>query len=171
MILQNGCYGNYEILSDECAFKKYKEVIDMSSAIIVCTHGHASEEMIKTAEMIMGEQENVSFVNFVPGENTDDLVGKFERELTQLDCSKGVLVMVDLFGGSPFNAISQLALTDENIEVITGVNIPMIIETLVLRSSQDLKQLVQSAKDIGVSGITVLEKNIDANNDDMEDEL
>lgn len=143
----------------------------MSSAIIICTHGHTSEEMIKTAEMIMGEQENISFVNFVPGENTDDLVRKFEGELTQLDCSKGVLVMVDLFGGSPFNAISQLALADENIEVITGVNIPMIIETLVLRASQDLKQLVQSAKDIGVSGITVLEKNIDENIDEMEDEL
>lgn len=143
----------------------------MSSAILVCTHGHASEELLKTAEMIMGKQENVGFVNFVPGENTDDLVGKFQVELDQLDRTKGVLVMVDLFGGSPFNAISQLALVDENIEVIAGVNVPMLLETLILRSSQDLKQLVQSAKDIGISGITILEKNIDENNDDSEDEL
>lgn len=143
----------------------------MSSAIIVCTHGHASEEIIKSTEMIMGKQENISHINFVPGENTDDLVAKFKDELSALDCSKGVLVMVDLFGGSPFNAISQLALTNENIEVVTGVNIPMLLETLVLRSSQDLSQLVQSAKEIGVNGITILEKNFDDNSDDMEDEL
>jgi mannose/fructose/sorbose-specific phosphotransferase system IIA component len=143
----------------------------MSSAIIVCTHGHASEEIIKTAEMIMGEQENVGFVNFVPGENTDDLVGKFQKSLDELDRSKGVLVMVDLFGGSPFNAISQLALADENIEVITGVNIPMVLETLALRASQDIKSLAETAKNAGINGVTVLEKNIEESNDDVEDEL
>lgn len=143
----------------------------MSSAIIVCTHGHASEEIIKTAEMIMGEQKNVGFVNFVPGENTDDLVGKFQEKLDQLDVSKGALVMVDLFGGSPFNAISQLALADENIEVITGVNIPMVLETLALRSTQDVKGLVETAKNAGVNGVTVLDKNVEESNDDMEDEL
>ena len=143
----------------------------MSSAIVVCTHGHASEEIIKTAEMIMGEQDNVGFVNFVPGENTDDLVGKFKESLDQLDISKGALVMVDLFGGSPFNAISQLALADDNIEVITGVNIPMVLETLVLRASQDIKSLAETAKNAGINGVTVLNKTIEDSNDDMEDEL
>jgi len=142
----------------------------MGRAIIVCTHGHTSEAMIKSAEMIMGEQENIGFINFVSGENTADLIAHYQQEMKQLDCTSGLLVMVDLFGGSPFNAISQLALTDENIEVIAGVNIPMLLETLALKQSLSLTELTESAKVIGTSGITILEKDL-AEEDEMEDEL
>src|SRR5690625_7310127 len=101
----------------------------MGRAIIVCTHGHTSEAMIKSAEMIMGEQENIGFINFVSGEKTADLIAHYQQEMKQLDCTSGSLVMNDLIGGSPFNAISQLAATDENIEFIAGVNIPTTLET------------------------------------------
>ena len=144
---------------------------NICSAILVSTHGSTAEEIIKTAEMIIGKQENISFVNFFPGESTDDLMNKFQKELSLLDCSKGALVMVDLFGGSPFNVISKLAFINKNIEVITGVNIPMMLETLILRTSQDLEQLVIKAETTGINGITILDKNILENNDEMEDEL
>ena len=144
----------------------------MSSAILVCTHGHTSEQMIKTAEMIVGSQENVGFVNFVPGENTEDLTKKYEEELSKLDCSQGVLVMVDIFGGSPFNAIGTLAYNDDSMEVITGVNVPMLLETLLLRESLDLKGLLDHAKTAGINGITILEKTvINEVEVEMEDEL
>ena len=143
----------------------------MSSAILVCTHGHTSEQMIKTAEMIVGLQENIGFVNFVPGENTEDLTKKYVKALRELDSSQGVLVMVDIFGGSPFNAIAPLAYGDANIEVITGVNIPMLLEAFILRESLDLKELLESARTSGVNGITILEKNLDVVEVEKEDEL
>lgn len=142
----------------------------MSSAILVCTHGHTSGHMIKTAEMIVGSQENIGFVTFVPGEGTEDLKKKYQNELNKLECSQGVLIMVDMFGGSPFNAIATLAYREENLEVITGVNIPMLLEVFMLRESLDLKGLLERAKTAGVNGITILEKNI-VNGVELEDEL
>lgn len=142
----------------------------MSSAILVCTHGHTSGYMIKTAEMIVGKQENIGFVNFVPGEGTEDLGQKYRNAIKKLECSHGVLVMVDMFGGSPFNAIATLAYLDENMEVITGVNVPMLVEIFILRESLDLKGLLERAKTAGINGITTLEKNL-INEVEMEDEL
>ena len=143
----------------------------MSSAILVCTHGHTSEQMIKTAEMIVGSQENIGFVNFVPGENTEDLTKKYVKAISELDSSEGVLVMVDLFGGSPFNAIATLAYGDKNIEVITGINIPMLLDAFILRESLDLKGLLESARTSGINGITTLERNFTVVEVEMEDEL
>ena len=143
----------------------------MSSAILVCTHGHTSEQMIKTAEMIVGLQENIGFVNFVPGENTEDLTIKYVKAISELDSSHGVLVMVDLFGGSPFNAIATLAYHDKNMEVITGVNVPMLLETFISRDSLLLKDLLERARIAGINGITTLERNFTVVEVEMEDEL
>ena len=142
----------------------------MSSAILVCTHGYTSEHMIKTAEMIVGKQGNIGFVTFIPGEGTEDLEKNYRNELNKLERSQGVLVMVDMFGGSPFNAIATLAYLDENMEVITGVNVPMLVETFILRESLDLQGLLERAKTAGIDGITTLEKNL-INEVEMEDEL
>lgn len=142
----------------------------MSSAILVCTHGYTSEHMIKTAEMIVGKQGNIGFVTFVPGEGTEGLGKKCRNELRKLECSQGVLVMVDVFGGSPFNAIATLAYLNENMEVITGVNVPMLLETFILRESLDLKGLLECAKTAGINGITTLDKNL-INEVETEDEL
>ncbi|WP_162985861.1 mannose/fructose/sorbose PTS transporter subunit IIA [Virgibacillus sp. Bac330] len=143
----------------------------MNSAIIVCTHGNAAMEMLKTAEMIMGKQENILPTNFVPGENTADLIKKYHLLCEQLDCTNGVLIMVDLLGGSPFNAASQIALQNRHIEVITGVNIPMLLETLITRNSKTLQQLLEISIAAGKNGISKLNKN-NIEKDDLEgDEL
>lgn len=132
----------------------------MSSAILVCTHGYTSKHLIQTAEMIVGPQENIGFINFIYGESTVDLKRKYRQEIQELDCSEGLLIMVDLFGGTPFNAIAILAYDKTNMEVITGVNIPMLVETFLARELLDLKALLKNAKMVGRNGITTLEKNI-----------
>lgn len=143
----------------------------MNSAIIVCTHGNTAMEMLKTVEMIMGKQENILPTYFVPGENTADLIRKYHMLIEQLDCTNGVLIMVDLLGGSPFNAASQIALQNDKIEVITGVNIPMLLETLVSRNSKTLQQLLETSITAGKNGISQLNKN-SIEKDDLEgDEL
>lgn len=72
----------------------------MSIAIIIGTHGAAAEQLLKTAEMILGEQSNVAYIDFVPGENAETLIEKYNDRLTGLDTSKGVLFLVDTWGGS-----------------------------------------------------------------------
>ena len=96
----------------------------MTIAIVIGTHGWAAEQLLKTAEMLLGEQENVGWIDFVPGENAETLIEKYNAQLAKLDTSKGVLFLVDTWGGSPFNAASRIVVDKEHYEVIAGVNIP-----------------------------------------------
>ena len=105
----------------------------MTIAIVIGTHGWAAEQLLKTAEMLLGEQENVGWIDFVPGENAETLIEKYNAQLAKLDTSKGVLFLVDTWGGSPFNAASRIVVDKEHYEVIAGVNIPMLVETFMAR--------------------------------------
>ncbi|CCJ89015.1 PTS system, mannose-specific IIA component / PTS system, mannose-specific IIB component [Cronobacter turicensis 564] len=73
----------------------------MTIAIVIGTHGWAAEQLLKTAEMLLGEQENVGWIDFVPGENAETLIEKYNAQLEKLDTSKGVVFLVDTWGGSP----------------------------------------------------------------------
>lgn len=129
----------------------------MSIAIIIGTHGSAAEQLLKTAEMILGKQENVSWIDFVPGENTETLIEKYTSRLIDLDTTAGVLFLVDTWGGSPFNAASRMVIDKENYEVVTGVNIPMLAETFMARDDNlHFQKLVGIAVETGRGGIKVL---------------
>ncbi|EDO1175762.1 PTS mannose transporter subunit IID [Listeria innocua] len=132
----------------------------MPVAIIIGTHGEAARELLKSAEMIIGKQDNVEFITFVPGENTDTLITKYKEKLDKLDTSEGVIFMVDLFGGSPYNASSQIAFPEENMDVITGVNIPMLLETLSMRAASNQKDLVKTAITAGSDGVKSLKASL-----------
>ncbi|UZX56628.1 PTS mannose transporter subunit IIAB [Yersinia ruckeri] len=129
----------------------------MSIAIIIGTHGAAAEQLLRTAEMILGEQQNVAFIDFVPGENAETLIEKYTGKLAGLDTSKGVLFLVDTWGGSPFNAASRIAVDKENYEVITGVNVPMLAETFMARDDNpSFAELVGIAVETGREGVKAL---------------
>lgn len=79
-------------------------------AILVGTHGRFSEELVKSCEMICGEQKNVRAVTLVPGEGPDDVVKKYEAAIKELDCTDGVLFLNDLFGGVVRTAVLSSAM-------------------------------------------------------------
>ena len=118
-------------------------------ALIIGTHGKFSEELVKSAEMIFGSQENVGVVTFKPGEGTENLVEKYNNLINELNCEDGVLFMVDLFGGSPFNAASILALKNDNMEIVAGVNLPILLEVFSSRDFLSLSELVTIAQNTG----------------------
>jgi len=126
-------------------------------AIVIGTHGFAAEQLLKTAEMLLGEQENVGWIDFVPGENADTLIVKYNAELEKLDTSEGVLFLVDTWGGSPFNAASRIVVDKDHHEVIAGVNIPMLVETLMARDDKpSFDELVAVAVETGREGVKAL---------------
>lgn len=137
-------------------------------AIIIGTHGNFSEQILKSAEMIFGKQENVSSVTFHPGEGPDDLVAKYKMELEKLDCKDGVLFLVDLFGGSPFNAASRIVTEEENpnIDIVAGINLPMLLEVYGARSFSSIKELVNTAKQAGNEGIKSLKEVLSEQEDE-----
>ncbi|UVK77535.1 MAG: mannose-specific PTS enzyme IIAB component [Sodalis sp. Fse] len=129
----------------------------MNTAMIIGTHGSAAKQLLKTAEMILGEQQNVAWVDFVPGENAETLIKKYIALLANLDTTTGVLFLVDTWGGSPFNAASRIVVDKENYEVITGVNIPMLIETFMARDDNtSFPKLVSIAMEAGRVGVKAL---------------
>lgn len=136
------------------------------TAIIIGTHGKFSQEILRSSEMIFGEQENVSAVTFEPGEGPDDLVKKYKKELEQLDLKKGVLFLVDLFGGSPFNAASRIVSENENMDIVTGINLPMLLEVYGVRDSSNFQELVDTAKNAAKDGIKSLKEVLVQQEDD-----
>lgn len=129
----------------------------MTIAIVIGTHGWAAEQLLKTAEMLLGEQENVGWIDFVPGENAETLIEKYTAQLEKLDTSKGVLFLVDTWGGSPFNAASRIVVDKEHYEVVAGVNIPMLVETLMARDDNPgFDELVALAVETGREGVKAL---------------
>ncbi|WP_267369198.1 MULTISPECIES: PTS mannose transporter subunit IIAB [unclassified Pantoea] len=135
----------------------------MTIAIVIGTHGWAAEQLLKTAEMLLGEQENVGWIDFVPGENAETLIEKYETQLAKLDTTQGVLFLVDTWGGSPFNAASRIVVDKPQYEVIAGVNIPMLVETLMARDDNPtLGELVAVAVETGREGVKALKAKEEA---------
>ncbi|PHM38020.1 PTS system N-acetylgalactosamine-specific transporter subunit IIB [Xenorhabdus innexi] len=124
---------------------------------MIGTHGAAAEQLLRTTEMLIGEQENVSYIDFVPGENADTLFEKYNKKLESLDTTQGVLFFVDTWGGSPFNAANRIAVDKEDYEIITGVNVPMLVEAFMCRDDDpSMKELVAVALETGREGIRTL---------------
>lgn len=112
------------------------------AAVVVGSHGSFSRELINSAEMICGKQTNIGCVTFNPGESADDLVGKYEEVVSKLDCTDGVLFIVDLFGGSPYNAASRIAIRDQNMDIVTGINLPIALEIFGMHDFSSVDELV-----------------------------
>ena len=102
--------------------------------LIVAIHGKMSEETVNLTKMVLGESELLDFVTFVPGEGPEDLIEKYNNIISKYD-SEGTLFLVDLFGGSPYNAACRVVAETENTDVITGVNVPMLLEVLDAREA------------------------------------
>ncbi|MBU3176003.1 mannose/fructose/sorbose PTS transporter subunit IIA [Clostridium estertheticum] len=132
-------------------------------AIILGTHGKFSEEILKSTELILGKQENVATITYLPGEGADDLMKKYEDVIQSLQCEAGVLFMVDLFGGSPFNAASRIAAKEENMDIITGINIPMLLAVFSVREDSTVDELAAIAISTGQLGIKSLKETLKNN--------
>ena len=130
----------------------------MGIAIIIATHGVAAEQLLRTTEMLIGEQENVAFIEFVPGENQETIIGKYQDKLAnELAGCDQVLFLVDTWGGSPFNAANRVADGKDNMEVVTGVNVPMLVETFMARDDDpSLEELAEIAVETGRGGVRAL---------------
>ncbi|QLB12613.1 PTS system D-mannose-specific IIA component (Man family) /PTS system D-mannose-specific IIB component (Man family) [Bisgaardia hudsonensis] len=130
----------------------------MTIGIIIATHGVAAEQLLKTTEMLIGEQDNVATIDFVSGENAETIISKYQEKLdnTLSHCDE-ILFLVDTWGGSPFNAANRVSEGKENMDVVTGVNVPMLVETFMGRDDKPtLKELVNIALETGRMGVRAL---------------
>ena len=105
----------------------------------------------------------------MPGEGPEDLIEKYNNIISKYD-AEGTLFLVDLFGGSPYNAACRVVAETKNTDVITGVSVPMLLEVLDAREeTSDVSELVQVAKNSGINGIKIFSELFRASDDSDED--
>jgi len=115
--------------------------------VVVATHGRLAEEMIRTAEAVVGRLEQVAAVSVVA--TSPDMRGDLKEAIQRVDQGEGVLLLTDLLGGSPTNLCVSF-LTERKVEVVTGVNLPMLLKLSGLRASG--KPIAQIAHDLAEAG-------------------
>jgi len=126
-------------------------------AILVVTHIDLGREFIKAAEFIVGRIEASGTVSIAETTNSDKIRKRIEERIEELDTGEGVLILTDMFGGTPSN-LSLSFLQKDRVEVLTGVNLPMIIFIHQNRSGMNLKELAEKAQDAGKAGISLAGK-------------
>ena len=128
--------------------------------IVVVSHGLMAEGMLDAARMIVGEQERLVSVTLREADGIESLTERVAAAVEQVDAGDGVLVLVDVFGASPFNASARVAMQRSKVEVLTGMSLPMLLELAVQCEGQDLSALTQVARDAGTSGIRTLSETL-----------
>jgi len=128
--------------------------------IVVVSHGQMAEGMLDAARMIVGEQERLVSVTLREADGIESLTERVAAAVEQVDAGDGVLVLVDVFGASPFNASARVAMQRGKVEVLTGMSLPMLLELVVQREGQDLRALTQVGYDSGTRGIRTLSETL-----------
>ena len=107
----------------------------MGIGIIIASHGKFAEGIHQSGSMIFGDQEKVQIVTFMPSEGPDDLYAHFNDAIAQFDADDEILVLADLWSGSPFNQASRVMgeNPDRKMAIITGLNLPMLIQAYTER--------------------------------------
>jgi PTS system mannose-specific IIA component len=123
--------------------------------IVVATHCQLGDALIEAAEFIIGKRpESLVSVSIDLNENADKLRRKIAAGIKQVDSREGVLILTDMFGGTPSN-LSYSFLEDGHIEVVSGVNLPMLIRAANTRGKMALDELAVSLEDFGKKSISL----------------
>jgi len=119
---------------------------------VIVTHGHLANELLAAAEMIIGPISNVTAASIDWHDDVDVAREALERAIARVSQGRGVLLLTDMFGGAPTD-IASMFLGDSAIEVVTGVNLPMIIMLAKQTSEKSLAEVARSVRDSGTEGI------------------
>lgn len=119
------------------------------AGLVIVSHGHFAEEALHSVEMIMGKQDYAEAISLMPGESMDGLSKKIENSMKRLEKCKSIFIFIDMWGGTPSNASIAFLLQRNNIKIISGINIPMLIEFFSSRTLPEeelVKSVVESAR-------------------------
>jgi len=122
--------------------------------MVLVTHGRLAVEFRSALEHVVGPQKNCEAVCIGPDDDMEERRDDILAAVEKVDDGGGVIVLTDMFGGTPSNlAISVMQ--NRNLEVIAGVNLPMLVKLARVRSEMDMRQSVREAQDAGRKYINV----------------
>lgn len=122
--------------------------------LLIISHCELGRELLKAAELIMGRLENAESIAITQTTGSQEMIDAIAQKIEAMNEGEGVLILTDMFGGTPSN-LSLSFLDDENVEVLTGVNLPMVISAAQDRRRFVLGDLGERAKEAGLKSIAL----------------
>lgn len=119
--------------------------------LLVVSHGDLAKELIKSSEMIAGEAEDVHAVTLQPGETPEQFQAKVDQVMDAIGENE-TLILIDIFSGTPYNITARQVLK-ENVECVTGVNLPMLIEAILSREDEKVSDLAETISQAGANSV------------------
>ena len=125
--------------------------------LLIVTHSNLGREFINAAEFIVGRIEAVDAVSITETTDSEGISKTIQKKVEALDRDQGVLILTDMFGGTPSN-ISLSFLKEGQVEVLTGVNLPMVLAIARNRSDSTLSEVAKTAEEAGKMSISLASK-------------
>ena len=126
----------------------------MRVGVVIVTHYRLGEEFLQALELIVPESPRFIAVSVDPKRSVDEMRAAIAEAIQEADQGGGVLVLTDMFGGTPSN-LSLAFLKEQQVEVVTGVNLPMLIKLATLGETKPLDELATMIKNYGQRNISV----------------
>ncbi|EOU1757022.1 PTS sugar transporter subunit IIA [Clostridium perfringens] len=122
--------------------------------VIVATHGEMAKGLFDAIDMICGTQEKFSIVSLKRGQDAESFGEELREKINELNSDEGVVVLVDLLGATPMNQSALNLYKSDKVEVITGVNLTMVVTATMERDCfSDIKELVEKIKNDGKDSV------------------
>jgi PTS system mannose-specific IIA component len=119
---------------------------------VIVTHGQLASEFLAAAEMIVGAVKHIAAVSIGWHDDVEAATDEVERAIHRVSEGRGVLILTDMFGGTPTN-ITAMFLSEGEVEVVTGVNLPMVIKLASQTELESLTEVAHRVRDQGREGI------------------
>ncbi len=126
----------------------------MKIGVVIVTHYRLGDEFLQALRLIVPDAPEFRAVSIEPTQSVDEMRSHISAALDAADQGEGVLVLTDMFGGTPSN-ISLSFLDEHQVEVVTGLNLPMLIKLATLRETKSLEDLAAFIKEYGQRNISV----------------
>jgi PTS system mannose-specific IIA component len=122
--------------------------------VLITTHGNLGKELIKAAQLIKGPLNDILHVSVDQTKDFEEIKKEIGNAIKKLDKGRGVLILTDLFGGTPSN-ISLSFMKEGKVEVLTGVNLPMLLKLSDIKESMSLREFACFIKEYGQKNISL----------------
>ena len=131
--------------------------------IIIVTHGNLALELKSAMEHILGVQKNIEIICISSDDDLDERKNDIKGSIKKIDNNNGIVMLTDMFGGTPSNLAISFLKTGK-IEIISGVNLPMLVKLIGLRDSNDLNEVAQETKNSAQKYISIASEILSENN-------
>ncbi len=122
--------------------------------VVLAAHGPLAGALLASTSMILGDLPQVATISLMPGDSLEGLVDRLQAAANEVNTGDGVLILLDMFGGMPANATAFVTQQANDVHAVTGMNLPMLLETFMERMNTDrLESLAETAFSAGHTGI------------------